>query len=140
MADPGTCVDCVPEPEPTQTPAPAASTSPAHNALDPSTFVAPAHPLPHSITIEFCNRCRWLHRASWTSTELMLTFPPPAIQSVALMPLDAEETGGRFRVWLYLPAEGGGAITPKLVWDRKIEGEPRHILKQIYAECYRRLS
>jgi hypothetical protein len=59
----------------------------------------------------------------------MLTFPPPAIQSVALMPLDAEETGGRFRVWLYLPAEGGVAITPKLVWDRKIEGEPGNTSK-----------
>jgi predicted Rdx family selenoprotein len=52
----------------------------------------------------------------------MLTFPPPTIQSISLIPLDSEETGGRFRVWLYMPAENGGFLVPKLVWDRKIEG------------------
>jgi hypothetical protein len=54
-----------------------------------------------------------------TSTELMLTFPPPSINAVSVMPLDSEETGGRFRVWLHLPTNPS---SPTLVWDRKIEG------------------
>ena len=33
------------------------------------------------------------------------------------MPLNAEDTAGRFRVWLYL-----GLGPPLLVWDRKVEG------------------
>ncbi len=33
------------------------------------------------------------------------------------MPLNSEETGGRFRVWLFLEGE-----PPALVWDRKVEG------------------
>jgi predicted Rdx family selenoprotein len=61
---------------------------------------------------------RRLHRATWTSTELLLTFPPPALASVALVPLNTEDTAGRFRVWLTLE----GAAQPTLVWDRKVEG------------------
>jgi predicted Rdx family selenoprotein len=54
----------------------------------------------------------------------MLTFPPPAINAISLMPLDSEETGGRFRVWLYHSKDKdvASAIEPMLVWDRKIEG------------------
>ncbi|KAF8680096.1 hypothetical protein RhiXN_00666 [Rhizoctonia solani] len=59
-----------------------------------------------------------LHRATWTQTELFLTFPPPALSSITLVPLNSTETGGRFRVWL-LPADSDD---PKLVWDRKTEG------------------
>lgn len=33
------------------------------------------------------------------------------------MPLNAEETAGRFRVWLFLDGKA-----PVLVWDRKVEG------------------
>ena len=33
------------------------------------------------------------------------------------MPLNSEETGGRFRVWLYLDGK-----PPILAWDRKVEG------------------
>lgn len=33
------------------------------------------------------------------------------------MPLNSEETGGRFRVWLFLDGQ-----PPALVWDRKVEG------------------
>ncbi|TFK56077.1 hypothetical protein OE88DRAFT_1621536 [Heliocybe sulcata] len=85
--------------------------------LDPSTFIAPpALPGP-SIAIEFCDRCRWLHRATWVSTELFLTFPPPTVKSITLLPMNADETAGRFRVWLYLDAQD-----PKLMWDRKVEG------------------
>ncbi|KAF8592525.1 hypothetical protein K439DRAFT_1324231, partial [Ramaria rubella] len=57
-----------------------------------------------------------LHRATWTLTELMLTFPPPALMSVSLAPLDSPETGGRFRVWLLLENN------TELLWDRKSEG------------------
>lgn len=58
-----------------------------------------------------------LHRASWVSTELFLTFPPPALKAVTLIPLNADDTAGRFRVWLNLEGE-----TATLVWDRKVEG------------------
>jgi predicted Rdx family selenoprotein len=60
-----------------------------------------------------------LHRATWTSTELFLTFPSPALRSITLIPLNAEDTTGRFRVWL---ATGEG-LRPVLVWDRKVEGK-----------------
>ncbi|KDN50113.1 hypothetical protein RSAG8_01449, partial [Rhizoctonia solani AG-8 WAC10335] len=53
-----------------------------------------------------------------SQTELFLTFPPPALSSITLVPLNSTETGGRFRVWL-LPTDGEN---PKLVWDRKTEG------------------
>jgi predicted Rdx family selenoprotein len=33
------------------------------------------------------------------------------------MPLNADETAGRFRVWLTI-----GSAPPILVWDRKVEG------------------
>ncbi|KAB5593423.1 SelT/selW/selH selenoprotein domain containing protein [Ceratobasidium theobromae] len=71
-----------------------------------------------TITIEFCDRCRWLHRATWVQTELFLTFPPPALTAITLMPLNSPDTGGRFCVWL--TATQGQE--PQLVWDRKAEG------------------
>ncbi len=58
-----------------------------------------------------------LHRATWTSTELFLTFPTPAIRAINIIPLNAEDTAGRFRVWLFLDGR-----LPVLVWDRKVEG------------------
>ncbi|KAG8716109.1 hypothetical protein FRC11_009158 [Ceratobasidium sp. 423] len=61
---------------------------------------------------------RRLHRATWTQTELFLTFPPPALSSITLIPLNSSETGGRFRVWLYHT----DTENPKLAWDRKVEG------------------
>lgn len=98
------CVDCGPQQQKVEAPPPAAE------------MVAPDPlPLPR-ITIEFCDRCRWLHRASWTQTELALTFPPPAVRAITLVPLNSPETGGRFRVWL---AHAGGT---SLLWDRKTEG------------------
>ena len=59
-----------------------------------------------------------LHRASWVQTELFLTFPPPTIGAISLIPLQKEETAGRFRVWLSIP----GIESPRLMWDRKVEG------------------
>lgn len=84
--------------------------------------------------IEFCDRCRWQHRATWIQTELFLTFPSNndpqapaskasgggAIQSITLIPRTAPETGGRFRVWLYGSPGQEEAIS--LLWDRKIKG------------------
>ncbi|OAX40671.1 hypothetical protein K503DRAFT_664109, partial [Rhizopogon vinicolor AM-OR11-026] len=85
--------------------------------LDQTAFIPPVPLASPSITIEFCDRCRWLHRATWVSTELFLTFPPPALKAISIVPLNSEETGGRFRVWLNL----GGSL-PHLMWDRKTEG------------------
>jgi predicted Rdx family selenoprotein len=70
-------------------------------------------------------------RASWTQTELFLTFPSPIIRSITLMP--TMENGGRFRVWVTgltsaqaekAAAEGGEGDKDGwvLVWDRKVEG------------------
>ncbi len=58
-----------------------------------------------------------LHRATWTQTELFLTFPPPLIGNISLHPLNSDETAGRFRVWITV-----GTESPHLLWDRKVEG------------------
>jgi predicted Rdx family selenoprotein len=97
---------------------------------------------------------RWLHRATWTQTELFLTFPPSVdassdetpraapvasgLKSISLVPRNAPETGGRFRVWLLLGDSAAKEVQGpyptankgkeerwrgwELVWDRKIEG------------------
>jgi selT/selW/selH-like putative selenoprotein len=111
--------------------------------------------------MQFCNRCRWLHRATWVQTELFLTFPDTqaeeprqekegaetsngskystngkGLKAITLIPCNAPETGGRFRVWLQkepasdssedsrqasqLQAFEDGAVV--LLWDRKIKG------------------
>ncbi|EJD01064.1 uncharacterized protein FOMMEDRAFT_90589 [Fomitiporia mediterranea MF3/22] len=112
------CTDCVVEVQavpvkPTDT---NTTTSSKHDPMDVSAFTPPV-PLPvPSVTIEFCNRCRWLHRATWISTELLLTFTPPTLKGVHIIPLNEDETAGRFRVWL--STEKG----PVLIWDRKVEG------------------
>ncbi|KAF9268267.1 hypothetical protein L218DRAFT_954629 [Marasmius fiardii PR-910] len=98
-----------------QTPAPQAQ---AQNVLDPTTFIFPPPLESNTITIEFCDRCRWLHRATWVQTELFLTFGTPTISSIILIPRMSDETAGRFRVWLSMPSEQ----SPILIWDRKVEG------------------
>ncbi|KAF8559028.1 hypothetical protein OG21DRAFT_1480896 [Imleria badia] len=103
------------------------TTSSTQEVPDPALFVPPS-PLPHPrIVIEFCDRCRWLHRATWVSTELLLTFPPPALTAVSVVPLNSDDTAGRFRVWLEV-----GDGPPILVWDRKVNaGFPElKVLKQ----------
>jgi len=59
-----------------------------------------------------------LHRATWVQTELFLTFPPPTISCISLLPRNTEDTAGRFRVWLSISGQG----KPILAWDRKVEG------------------
>lgn len=58
------------------------------------------------------------YRAAWVQTELLITFPSSVIVSSTLIPLEAEETAGRFRIWLTVNAQD----EPVLVWDRKTEG------------------
>lgn len=55
-------------------------------------------------------------RATWIQTELFLTFPNPILRSITLMPLNAPETGGRFRVWV----DVGKGMGDELAWDRKV--------------------
>lgn len=63
-----------------------------------------------------------LHRATWTLTELALTFPSPVVQSITLIPQNASVTAGRFRVWLFINEETPGERKSVLLWDRKTEG------------------
>ncbi|KAF7302458.1 hypothetical protein HMN09_00879900 [Mycena chlorophos] len=84
----------------------------------PASFAPPSLDGAVLVSIEFCDRCRWLHRASWVQTELLLTFPPPIIEAITLIPRNSDETAGRFRVWV----KERGAQTPQLAWDRKTEG------------------
>ena len=79
-------------------------------------FLSPTHSPPR-LSLSFSHR---LHRAAWVQTELFLTFPPPALVSISLIPLNTAETGGRFRVWLFKGNEEDKQGV--LVWDRKIEG------------------
>ena len=58
-----------------------------------------------------------LHRATWVQTELFLTFPPPVLGCITLIPRNSDDTAGRFRVWLSV-----GSEPPLLLWDRKVEG------------------
>ncbi|GAA5877171.1 hypothetical protein JCM16303_006189 [Sporobolomyces ruberrimus] len=160
------CEDCQPPTtEPTAPPSnPQVDSTSNPPSLDPlldsSTFTPPLlsegtqSETPRAV-IEFCDKCRWLHRATWTQTELFLTFPPPpppsdttsdpsapspaGLKAITLVPRNAPETGGRFRVWLMRnPSstrsstdEGRNSQVEKkneksrgweLVWDRKIEG------------------
>ncbi|RSH93808.1 hypothetical protein EHS25_006456 [Saitozyma podzolica] len=92
----------------------AEAAEPSH-AASSAEIRPPAPSYPH-ITIEFCDRCRWAPRATWTQTELFLTFPTPVLKGITLLPLTSPETGGRFRVWVDM-GQGG-----ELVWDRKTEG------------------
>ncbi|KAJ7686848.1 Rdx family-domain-containing protein [Mycena rosella] len=88
-----------------------------NDLMNPLTFVCPSLAAETTVTVEFCDRCRWLHRASWVQTELLLTFPPPVIGCIALLPRNSEETAGRFRVWVTM-----SGAAPRLAWDRKVEG------------------
>ncbi|KAH7879536.1 Rdx family-domain-containing protein [Lentinula edodes] len=97
--------------------------SPAYDPFNPATFVFPKPLQGTTVTIEFCDRCRWLHRATWTQTELLLTFPPPLIECISLLPRNTDETAGRFRVWLTIPASNQtDSLSNTLLWDRKVEG------------------
>ena len=95
--------------------------------------IAPEHaiamPKP-CLVIEYCDRCRWMHRAIWLQTELLITFSEKGaldndaskasgggyLASSMLVPQAKPETAGRFRVWLVLT----NAV--ELIWDRKTHG------------------
>ncbi|KAI0829474.1 Rdx family-domain-containing protein [Trametes gibbosa] len=118
MAENPICVDCEPKLQHETTNTDSQPTPHLQNPLDPKTFIPPdTTAIAPSVIIEFCDRCRWLHRATWVSTELFLTFPTPALRSITILPLNAEDTAGRFRVWLTL-----SGLPPLVVWDRKVEG------------------
>ncbi|KAK1925161.1 Rdx family-domain-containing protein [Papiliotrema laurentii] len=111
------CVDCDKASLQPNPPA-SATTHPHHPPTSQQTPFEPPSPssLEPRITIEFCDRCRWAPRAIWIQTELFLTFSVPILRSITLQPLTSPETGGRFRVWVYLDDR------VELVWDRKTEG------------------
>lgn len=88
---------------------------------------------------QYCDRCRWQHRASWLQTELFLTFSAKeamdgtgskasgggALASSMLIPRAAPETAGRFRVWLSMQPTGpthAEVSALYLLWDRKQRG------------------
>jgi len=48
-----------------------------------------------------------------------VTFQPPVLQGITLVPLNSDDAAGRFRVWLTVNSDG----PPILVWDRKVEGQ-----------------
>jgi len=52
-------------------------------------------------------------------TELFLTFPPPVLGGISLVPCNSPETGGRFRVWLsYSPKSVTKASSASTADDR----------------------
>lgn len=59
------------------------------------------------VEIEYCLKCRFVLRATWTAQELLFTFGEE-LQAVSLRP----GGGGVFRV----------AVDGKLLWDRDVEG------------------
>ncbi|PKI84471.1 hypothetical protein MVES1_001898 [Malassezia vespertilionis] len=132
---------------PAQTPASLRSTvpAPAPAPIDlaaeaPISSAAATGAVQPCLIIEYCNRCRWQHRAAWLQTELLLTFQAKdaadgrtsrasgggALASTMLIPCVAPETAGRFRVWLITEALPGspnaGATVMYLLWDRKQRG------------------
>ncbi|WFD43205.1 hypothetical protein MPSI1_001860 [Malassezia psittaci] len=92
------------------------------------------------LIIEYCDRCRWQHRATWIQTEVFLTFSAKDamdgkttqasggsyLASSMLIPRAAPETAGRFRV--YLASESSDGVRSSkaaldLIWDRKQQGK-----------------
>ncbi|CAG7849438.1 SubName: Full=Uncharacterized protein {ECO:0000313/EMBL:CCA67238.1} [Serendipita indica DSM 11827] len=121
MSDPDkrleTCTDCDP-----RSASEIKVEAKSENPLDASTFEPPLAPRYPVVTIEYCDRCRWLHRATWIATELSVTFPPPQIQTISLVAAAAPLPAGRFRMWL-AEAPNGAQSDPimTLIWDRKVE-------------------
>lgn len=88
---------------------------------------------------QYCDRCRWQHRATWLQTELFLTFSQKdaidgtssrasgggSLASSMLIPRAAPETAGRFRIWLVMHPSGTTNTDVSalyLLWDRKQRG------------------
>lgn len=62
----------------------------------------------HTITIEYCPKCRWLLRAAYMAQELLTTFE----QELAAVTLKPSEAGGRYTI----------SVNDDLVFDRKRHG------------------
>ncbi|KAL4402683.1 hypothetical protein ACI68E_000455 [Malassezia pachydermatis] len=88
------------------------------------------------LLIEYCDRCRWQHRATWVQTELLLTFSEKEylkgtsskasgggyLASTMLLPCATPETSGRFRVWVAMSSQSDTGSDIHLLWDRKKQG------------------
>ncbi|MEP4534045.1 MAG: Rdx family protein [Cyclobacteriaceae bacterium] len=77
--------------------------------------------MPNQVTIEYCKLCRWMHRATWESQELLTTFSEE-LDEVTLK----QGTGGVFDIY----ANG------ELVFSRKEAGRHPDIteLKQLVRD------
>ena len=58
----------------------------------------------HTITIEYCSQCRWMHRATWMMQELFVTFQEEVLEITL-----RQVTGGNFNVY----ANGDLIFSPK---------------------------
>jgi hypothetical protein len=68
-----------------------------------------------------------------------VTFQPPVLQSITLVPLDSGDAAGRFRIWLTVNENE----PPIMVWDRKVEGqfpELKHLVSfpSLYGDFLKR--
>ena len=79
-------------------------------------------------------RLRRLHRATWVQTELLLTFPPPVLKSIALIPRNSPDTSGRFRIWLQYATEED-VLSTILIWDRKTRGGFPELKEAVSIVC-----
>lgn len=75
----------------------------------------------HSITIEYCSQCRWMHRATWMMQELLVTFQEE-VSEITLR----QVTGGNFNIY----------TNGSLLFSRKAEGRFPEIteLKQLVRD------
>ncbi|KEI41036.1 uncharacterized protein L969DRAFT_86289 [Mixia osmundae IAM 14324] len=122
------CADCDPAAVPGAASSPAADTTSAPTPSSGTTTVDAQPPTFDDgprIVIEYCDRCKSQHRATWTQTELLSTFSSSSttgtLAAVTIIPRSASDTAGRWRVWLYTQ-NGQREEDVKLVWDRKTEG------------------
>lgn len=75
----------------------------------------------HSITIEYCSQCRWMHRATWMMQELFVTFQEEVLEITL-----RQTTGGNFNIY----------ANSDLIFSRKAEGRFPEIteLKQLVRD------
>ena len=76
-----------------------------------------------NITIEYCDKCRFMMRAAWIAQELLQTFNEE-LDEVTLRP---NKTSGIFQI----------TFNRLVIWDRKTDGNPLDIkqIKQRVRDC-----